>query len=119
MTLFKATIPGRVPVKKNTARHYRHGVVYSKAYRAWAAVASEIILKIGINDPISEYCEAKFTFYLKNSQWEPDVSNVCEGPQDILESCGILVNDKLIRRLSAEKHFDADNPRCEIELKAL
>lgn len=119
MLLFKATIPGRVPVKKNTARHYKHGVVYSKTYRRWAAQASEILTSVGIKDPISEYCEARFTFYLKSHQWEPDVSNVCEGPQDVLETTGILESDKLIKRVIAEKHFFDDDPRCEIELHSL
>lgn len=117
--LFKATIPGRVPVKKNTARHYKNVVVYSKPYREWATMATGIIKLIGINTLITQYCEARFVFYLKNSQWEPDISNVCEGPQDILETCHILDNDRLIKRLLAEKHFDKDNPRLEIELHSL
>lgn len=119
MELFKVEIPGRVPVKKNTARHYRHGVVYTKAYQNWEMLACGIIRKVGIPNSISEYCEARFLFYLKNHQWEPDVSNVCEGPQDVLETCGILCNDKLIKRVIAEKFFDDPNPRVIIELHTL
>lgn len=117
--LFEATIPGRVPVKKNTARHFGRAVVYSKAYRIWAVEASQLIRNVGINEPISEYFQADFVFYLKNKQWEPDVSNVCEGPQDILESCNIILNDRLIKHLNAKKVFDPVNPRLEIVLRSL
>ena len=124
MLLFKVSIPGRVPVKKNTQRVFGRGkfrrAVYSKAYLAWEEVALEKIRKKRKDlRTIDEYCEARFKFYFKNHQWEADVSNLCEGPQDCLETCDILCNDKLIKRIKAEKFFDDQNPRVEIELHTL
>lgn len=123
MLLFKCEIPGRVPVKKNTAKVYRYGAVYSKAYRNWEILACGVIRKLNTkvlkNCPVREYFEARFKFFLKNHQWEPDVSNVCEGPQDVLQTCGVIDDDKLIKRVIAEKFFDDPNPRLEIELHSL
>jgi len=119
MILFKASIPGRVPVKKNTAKVFKWGAVYSKAWKEWEKQALKVLKELSIEEPIDKYCQAKFTFYFKNHQWEPDVSNVCEGPQDVLQKAGILTDDKNIARLSAEKHFNDDNPRVEIEISEL
>jgi len=119
MLLFKTEIPGRVPVKKNTAKVFKFGAVYSKAWKEWEKKAVRLLRIQGIKEPISDYCQIKMVFYLKNHQWEPDVSNVCEGPQDVLQKANILTDDKLIKRLFAEKHFNDDNPRVEIEIHTL
>lgn len=119
MCLYKITIPGRVPVKKNTAKRFFSGVVYSKVWREWEKKALTIMSSSGSVMQISVYCELHLNFFLKNHQWEPDVSNVCEGPQDVLQKLGILKDDKLIKRLVAEKHFNCDEPRLEIEIHRL
>jgi len=119
MILFKTSIPGRVPVKKNTAKVFKFGAVYSKAWKAWEKEALHLLRQQGIKEPISEYCQMKLTFYLKNHQWEPDVSNVCEGPQDVLQKANILTDDKYIKKLLAEKNFNAEEPRVEIEIHSL
>lgn len=108
MILFEISIEGRLPVKKNTARHWKYGVQYSKVWKAWEKQA---VMKIhekigkGVFAPIEKYCHLDLQMHFKSHQWEADVSNLCEGPQDVLESTGVLKNDKFIKKLTAEKHF--------------
>lgn len=120
--LFTCTIPGRPIVKKNTQRvvGLRGGsrrVVYSANYTKWANAActavygSLIVNRATIRHPIT----GVFRFYFKNYASEPDVSNLIEGPQDILTKCGVIEDDKLIKRVIAEKFFGHE-PRVEIEL---
>lgn len=105
--LFICKIEGRPYIKKNTARHYRFGVVYSKQYKAWEKIAIIAINKAKLEYPttIDYPVTAVFRFSFLNHQAEPDISNICEGIQDTLEKCGVIKNDRLIYKLVATKHF--------------
>lgn len=111
--LFECDLPGRPYVKKNTARHYKFGVVYSKQFKSWERNALLILMsyKITIEDPI----EAHFFFYFLNHQAEPDLSNICEGVQDVLEKAKIIKNDRLIYKLVATKQF-GETPKTKVRL---
>lgn len=70
--------------------------------------------------PIEGKLEATFRFFFKNKQAEPDTSNAIEGPQDALQLAGVILNDKQIYRIIAEKIIDAnEEERCEIELRRI
>lgn len=121
-SIFKATIPGRCIVKKNTARRVGRGrstrMIYSPKFVSWHTRAMVSLLeafKANSNDMIVVSVEAHFKFYFANRQAEADVSNLIEGPQDALVKAGVLKDDRLIQRVVAAKYFGGV-PRVEIEL---
>jgi Holliday junction resolvase RusA-like endonuclease len=120
--LFACTIPGRPIVKKNTQRvvGLRGGgrrVIYSANYTKWANAACTAVERSreANSSPIRQPIIGVFRFYFKNYASEPDVSNLIEGPQDILTKCRVIDDDKLFRRVVAEKFF-GEEPRVEIEI---
>lgn len=102
--IYHSVVKGRPIVKKNTKKVYRGGrVVYSEKYRIWEQKA---LLSIRpISKTINEYIYAKFEFHFKGKKSEPDTSNLIEGIQDVLQKRQIIKDDKLIKRLTAEKFF--------------
>lgn len=117
--LFHCVIPGRCYVKKNTKRVYGSGrrkrVVYSEQFQFWEKVAELTLLKAR-SATITEPVELCITFHFKTHRAEPDVSNLVEGPQDVLEKVGIIKNDKIIQRVVAEKLFGTDYEKTTIEI---
>lgn len=78
-----------------------------------AVLCANSIASIGVLD---EPLYVIYKFYFANRQAEPDVSNLIEGPQDVLQKAGIIKNDRLIMRVMAEKFFGVGEPRTEIEI---
>ena len=121
-TIFKCTIPGRAIVKKNTKRIVGAGrfkkIIYSKNFQFWEASLVAYLKRIWKLPPIDYPVEAIFNFYFKNHQGEADTSNLIEGPQDCLVKARVLQDDRLIKRVIAEKHFESE-PMTEIELRLL
>lgn len=120
MVIFKCVIPGRAYIKKNTARHFRGGGVgYSKEYIGWERQA-EMRIALAKKDfkllPITEEVNLKALFYFKNKTAEPDLSNLYEGIQDVLQNMGVLANDKLIYGHDGSRKIFYEEPRLEIEL---
>jgi Holliday junction resolvase RusA-like endonuclease len=119
--LFRAVIPGRCIVKKNTKNLVGRGrfkrAVYSKKFVMWEQNALVALLdpslRLLIDIPVTAY----FKFYFANRQSEADVSNLVEGPQDVIVKAGILRDDKLVMRIIAEKFF-GESARTEVELYA-
>lgn len=99
--LFRCEIPGRPIVKKNTQRVYGVGksrrAVYSSKYLRWRDIALLEMRKAWDSfDPIEVKVNAKMVFCFKNMRSEPDLSNLYEGPQDVLQMAGVLKDDRLI-----------------------
>lgn len=115
--IFTCEIPGRCMVKKNTQRVFGTGkgkrVRYSDQYNFWERVAQLTLAKRRV--PLIEaHIEVHFHFYFKNHRAEPDVSNLIEGPQDVLTKMGIIKDDRIIQKVVAEKHFDDPVEKTEI-----
>lgn len=131
MVLFKLIIPGRVFVKKNTGKvvsRYFNGVkstvkTVSPQYSFWQGKAVRHILyaRRELACPIGFPINGKFVFYFKNHQAEADLSNLYEGPQDELQTYGIIKDDRLIHSHDgSRKVFDGEEQeRVEIELSTL
>jgi Holliday junction resolvase RusA-like endonuclease len=122
MLLYKCTILSRTPVKKNTMQVVGNGrfkrAIYSKQFRHWEIIAHLAMIKAWDGKRIDCPIEAKFVFYFKNRQGEPDLANLIDSPQDTLTKAGVIIDDKIIQVIHAQKHF-GEEPRCEIELYAL
>lgn len=119
--IFKMTLPGRPIVLKNSKRVIARGrgkraiVLPSDRYREWEEIAMAVASGAANGHPIDHPIEAKYKFYFATRQAESDVSNLLEGPGDIMQKAGIIKNDKLIMRVSGEKFFGHE-PRTEIEI---
>jgi len=120
--LFTCSIPGRVGIKKNrTQRHYsfrlkRTITMPSDKYLSWARMAMPYVVQSRNHaDTISDPLEAHYRFYFKNRANEADVSNCIEGFADLMQKAGVIKDDRLIMRLTAEKFF-GEEPRAEVEL---
>lgn len=116
-------IPSRCYIKKNTQRIVGFGkskrAIYSPKFRAWHKIA---MLHLKLNwrgrEPLDEPLELTVRFYFKNHAGEADLSNLVESPQDALKDAGVIVDDRLIQVLHAQK-FYGETPRTEIELRSV
>lgn len=113
------TIPGRVISLKNSKRIVCRGrypkVLPSERYAKWAA-DSMAHLKRSFKGQLVDYpCEVHARFYFANRANEADLSNMIQGPEDILQTLGILKDDKLIMREVTEKFFGHE-ARVELEI---
>lgn len=112
--LFHCYLPNRCPIKKNTAKRYRFGVVYSDAYKAWEKESIPIMriekMRQGIFKPIDYPIQVKAIFFYASHQWESDLSNALEGPNDLLTKCGIITDDKLIYSLDGSRKIFGQKP---------
>lgn len=128
--LFRCVIPTRCRVKKNsqkvvsvrTSAGYTKRKVNTPQYMRWRAEALPAIIRArGVAfDAIDFPVNIAFKFYFKDHQNEPDLSALIEGPQDELQTCGILTNDKLVYGYDgSRKIFGDKNERTVIEIYRL
>jgi Holliday junction resolvase RusA-like endonuclease len=123
--LFKARLEGRIGIKKNgkqiSVRGGRVFVRTSENYKNWHSYASVIMLQqknfsqfpMPIKEPINLSCK----FHFPNHQGEPDLSNLYQGIEDILQEIGVIENDKLIySHDGSRKIFGAPAFLTEIEI---
>ena len=111
--IFSAKIFGRPFVKKNTQRVIgigrRKRVIYSPKYLAWASMASLVCRKAHAGqETYAGLIELHLAFNFKNRQSESDLSNCIEGIQDVLQSTGVIEDDKQVRRIIASKTFGGE-----------
>lgn len=120
------TIPGRPKVLKNSKRIFGGGpgrkriVLPSSAYTKWeqnAMTALRARLKAKPVALIDFEVAVVMRFYFANRQSQSDLSNLTEGPADVLQKANVLADDKLIRDLRTTNHFGHE-PRTEIEIYA-
>jgi Holliday junction resolvase RusA-like endonuclease len=117
--MFKLVVPGRPIVKKNTKRIIGAGkkkmIIYSPKFVEWEKVALLAAMRVRPVNLITCLLEAEYKFYFKNTQGQADTSNLVEGIQDVLTKAGVIQDDKLIMRFTAEKFFGHE-PRTEVVL---
>lgn len=109
---FVCEIPGRVRIKKNGKQISKRKtgkiqVRSSDVFKEWESLAQFYVVdarqRQRANVPIDEPIFAQYEFHFENRQALPDTSNCIEGPQDLLESLGVITNDKLIFKLEASR----------------
>lgn len=121
--VFKVTMPGRPRVLKNGKRIFNSKgrkrkkiVLPSAKYASWEQDAMVACLRLKDGPPINFPCFVSMKFYFKDHHAECDVSNLLEGPADVLQRAGIIENDRLIMRVEGEKFFGSAEPRAEVEI---
>lgn len=86
---------------------------------AWKAYAENAATSLRLEHPISKGypLEGHFTFYMKSEKLF-DLTNMAEGPQDLLVKYGIIKDDDYKHFIPVFKgvQVDKDNPRTEIRL---
>lgn len=123
--LFKAVLEGRVGIKKNGKQiSHRRGRIFvrtSENYKNWEGKARLQLLQskaksfcpMPIQTPVNLQCR----FHFPNHQGEPDLSNLYQGIEDLLQEIGVIENDKFIySHDGSKKIFGSNRFFVEIEL---
>lgn len=115
-------IPGHPVTKKNHGRIVRHKnrikFLPSKQYASYSEIAIEY-LEIAYGRPvIKDELNLSAKYYLRDRRGQPDLINLLQATQDILEAGGIVENDRQFKGLNGSEivGYDKDNPRVEIFL---
>jgi Holliday junction resolvase RusA-like endonuclease len=115
--LFSAVVMGRVGIKKNNRKIFKNSYgslksTPSNRFKNWEAVATSFIIqskrKYQIYKPIDLAIFAYFEFHFKDKRALPDTSNCIEGPQDVMEACGVYNNDRQIVSLEAHRFISGE-----------
>jgi Holliday junction resolvase RusA-like endonuclease len=127
--LFICAISGRPIVKKNTQKvvRFKNGFtkkIDSPQYQKWKTNALFWIYQARrdhINDAhqfkqIDTPIQASFRFYFNNHQAEADLSNLLEGPADLLKESGIIKDDSLIHSFDGSRKVFGKGEGLIIEL---
>lgn len=86
--------------------------VKSAEARAWdALMAEQLLQQWGIMGAVS--CEVFLIVDVYLAANKMDEDNALKPLQDQLQACGILTNDRLVRRATITKHVDRNRPRVE------
>lgn len=123
--LFRVVIPGRPYVKKNTGKVVRlysgrTTKISSQKFKAWEQSGTLVILQKLLKHPmapISKAVHVRMKFFFKDRGGEPDLSNLLEGPADLLKKCRVITDDRIIESFDgSRKVFGNSDPRTEIEI---
>jgi len=120
----KLTIYGQPITKKNSMQIIMAGkrpcIIQSKAYRAYEKMVKHQLFLMPfestISKPISGDVHVKCLYYLATAR-TPDLCNLMAATHDILEHCGVILNDEQIKSVDGSRIMGKDaNPRVEIEI---
>lgn len=82
-------------------------------------MASVFVSRSKVQETITEKCELLIKVYFANNN-HSDLDNILNSISDVLQDCGVIKNDKLFYKMTAEKFVDKDyKERVEIEIKQL
>jgi Holliday junction resolvase RusA-like endonuclease len=122
--LFQVVIPGRARILKNSKKLVRPRgsrrmiPVSSDRYKRWELFAQMFIARAFRGKSIDFPVNVEMKFFFKDHQHEPDLSNLYQGVEDILQKCGVLVNDKFIySHDGSAKVFGDGAERVEVTVK--
>lgn len=117
-------IPGRPATKKNSGRVVKIGkftkVLPSEAFVKYEKTALVHIRKAmpgQFREPVTMRC----LYWLPDKRWWPDLVGLLQATSDILETAGVLENDRLIVDYDGSRiaGLDKHNPRVEIAIKTV
>lgn len=121
--MLRLVIPGRPATKKNSGRIVHRGrhikLLPSEAFERYQEDCLWHLkrYKDRFTGPVQVCC----LYWLPDRRWWPDLIGLLQATSDILETSGILENDQLIESYDGSRivGLDKDNPRVEIEIKAV
>ena len=126
MISYLLTLKGEPITKKNSQQMVmnpktkRWFPVPSKQYKKYEKLCKEQIHPVGHSDfPIKYPVNVKCIYYMP-TQRACDLTNLLEATDDILKTCGVVVDDnyKIIASHDGSRvRVDKDNPRVEIEIR--
>ncbi|MFV8250265.1 RusA family crossover junction endodeoxyribonuclease [Bdellovibrio bacteriovorus] len=92
--------------------------VNTPQYAEWLREALRVVKQSQdqVSEPIKCRIHAKFLYFFENRMSEPDLSNLHEGIQDVLKTCGIIEDDILIESHDGSRKRFYQTPRLEVEL---
>lgn len=123
-------LPGSCVPKKNNAQTVqftrKNGStgftrIPSHAYTMWLNRAATALGAYGHATPIDEPVNVRIHFYLNHAR-KTDLSNLLEGPADLLVAAEVLADDnyKILAGFDGSRVFiDRENPRTEILITPL
>lgn len=105
----------RICINKKTGKPF---VAQSQSYSQYEKDCLKQLMtcRERYSEPIQVVCK----YWLKDNRI-PDLLNLLAGTHDILEKSGVIDNDKNIVSVDGSRivGVDKQNPRCEIEIKAV
>ena len=92
--------------------------ISSDRYKQWEIYASMFIGKAKAGKPVIDFpINLCVKFYFNDHQHEPDLSNLYQGLEDVLQKMNVIKNDKLIySHDGSKKLFDDTKERIEITI---
>lgn len=113
-------ILGQPRTKKNGSRialvNNKRVILPSKAFKAYEKVALMQLARVqAVHGPIAVRC----CYYLQNRAHWPDLVGLLQATSDILQSAGVIDNDKYIVNYDGSMiaGIDKDRPRAEITIQ--
>lgn len=122
--VLRLVIPGRPATKKNSGRVVKAGrftkILPSEAFKKYEKLAMRHI-RAAMPGQFREPVTMKCLYWLPDKRWWPDLAGLLQATSDILETAGVLENDRLIADYNGSKiaGLDKYNPRTEIEIRAV
>lgn len=115
----KLIIFGSPVTKKNSQQIIMAGkrpcIIQSKAYRTYEKEVKKQLSLIAYK-PISGPVSVKALYYLATAR-TPDLSNLIAATHDLLEGCGVIINDSQIKSVDGSRIMGKDpDPRVEVEI---
>lgn len=113
--MYKFTLIGNIVSKKNTWKRSRWGGTYQSKQKE----IDDLIMQLKTQTrqyttlPIKTQCRAEFTLWQSDRN---DLDNQICTLLDILQTVGIVENDRLVKEIVAKKIVENKNQRCEITI---
>lgn len=90
-------------------------LLQSDAYRTYEKKVKKQ-LSLTAYKPISGPVSVKALYYLATAR-TPDLSNLIAATHDLLEGCGVIINDSQIKSVDGSRIMGKDpDPRVEVEI---
>ncbi len=129
IVMWRGVIKGRPATKKNSGKiiFVRLGrkqipkLLPSKTYQQYEELARWQLKRCKPKEPLDWPMRMTALYYLPDRRWWPDLIGLEQATQDILQTCGVITDDRLIVRKDGSHiaGIDAVNPRTEIYLCSL
>lgn len=110
------TILGQVPSKSNGYRIGNNRLFKTVQLKEYE-VSFEWQIRKHKGQTITEPFEIWIDVYFQSNR--SDLDNAAKVILDCLQTCGVIINDRLCHKLTMHKFIDKLNPRIEFEIKCL